>query len=353
MSSVPTAIVDAQSSAARRRRFTVDALFTDHRPQAIGVTDLPTAKEIRLDRIAADPDQPRRTFDPVKLEELTASIRAEGVLQPIVVRYDLARDTYVIVHGERRWRASEAAGLAAIPAIVRDVPENRRLVHQLMENIVRDDLNAIDRAAALRALKQQLADAPWEKVAETVGIRRSRLFQLLGTEKLPERYQEDIRRGRLSEKQSRALHGLLPGHQQALRDEIVEHDLPADEAMRIARALKTERVPDDPVLARAAIIRLRTPAAPPRRRDDDELTVLLSAVIEAATGGSGERAALRRLADERELPPFEADRLQEDVLALARTLARVPATELRPGTPVYATLAALYGALDAALPTSL
>ncbi|MEA2583361.1 MAG: ParB family transcriptional regulator, chromosome partitioning protein, partial [Thermomicrobiales bacterium] len=175
----------AEAAGGRKRRFTVDALFADHRPQAVGVEDLPTAKEIRLDRIEADPDQPRRTFDAARLAELAASIGIEGVLQPIVVRYDEARDVYVIVHGERRWRASRQAGLATIPALVRDVPEERRLIQQLMENVVREDLNAVDRAAALRSLKSQLGDAPWEQVAEAVGIRRSRLFQLLGTEKLP------------------------------------------------------------------------------------------------------------------------------------------------------------------------
>jgi len=223
--------------APRKRRFTVDALFTDHRPQAVGVSDLPTAKEIRLDRIEPDPEQPRRTFDEAKLAELTNSIQIEGVLQPIVVRYEDGRDIYVIVHGERRWRASRAAGLTAIPAIVRDVPEDRRLIQQLMENIVRDDLNPVDRAAALRALKVKLGDAPWEQVAEAVGIRRSRLFQLLGTEKLPEQIQADIRAGRISEKQSRALQGLSAGHQEALRDVIIADDLPADEAMRLAREL--------------------------------------------------------------------------------------------------------------------
>ncbi|HEX5498132.1 MAG TPA: ParB/RepB/Spo0J family partition protein, partial [Thermomicrobiales bacterium] len=187
----------------RRKRFTVDALFADHRPQAVGVADLANAKEIRLDRIEPDPDQPRRTFDDEKLAELSASIRREGVLQPIAVRYDAGRDAYVVLHGERRWRAARDAGLEAIPALVRDVPAERRLLQQLMENIVRDDLNAVDRAAALRALKAQLGDATWETVAEAVGIRRSRLFQLLGTEKLPEPARDDIRAGRLSEKQSR------------------------------------------------------------------------------------------------------------------------------------------------------
>ncbi|HET7092392.1 MAG TPA: ParB N-terminal domain-containing protein, partial [Thermomicrobiales bacterium] len=140
-----TAEAAANGGSARRKRFTVDALFADHRPQAVGVADLTDAKDIRLDRIEPDPDQPRRTFDEDKLAELSASIRREGILQPIAVRYD--------------------AGLVSIPAIVRDVPAERRLLQQLMENIVRDDLNAVDRAAALRALKAQLGDATWDTVA--------------------------------------------------------------------------------------------------------------------------------------------------------------------------------------------
>ncbi|MBX6342641.1 MAG: ParB/RepB/Spo0J family partition protein, partial [Thermomicrobiaceae bacterium] len=92
----------AGGRAARKRRFTVDSLFQDTTPRAVGVSDLVTAKEIRLDRIEPDPDQPRRTFDEERLEELAASIRQEGVLQPIAVRYDGARDRYVILHGERR-----------------------------------------------------------------------------------------------------------------------------------------------------------------------------------------------------------------------------------------------------------
>src|SRR5919106_3359677 len=115
MSSVSAVPESGQVAAKGRRRFTVDALFTDHRPQAVGVEDLPTAKEIRLERIEADPEQPRRTFDPDRLEELTASIQREGLLQPIAVRYDADRDVYVVVHGERRLRAARQAGLPAIP----------------------------------------------------------------------------------------------------------------------------------------------------------------------------------------------------------------------------------------------
>lgn len=222
----------------RRRRFTVDALFADTSPRAVGTRELATAKEIRLDRIEPDPDQPRRSYDEERLEELAASIRLEGVLQPIAVRYDAERDRYVIIHGERRWRAAQLAGLESIPAIVREVGDEQRLIQQLMENILREDLNALDRAAALRRLKRQMGDAPWEQVAEAVGIKRSRLFQLLSTEKLPEPVQAEIRAGRLSEKQSRPLHGLPERAQAALAELIVEEGLEQREIERLARALR-------------------------------------------------------------------------------------------------------------------
>lgn len=222
-----------------RRKFTVDSLFQDTSPRAAGVRDLVDAKEIDLDRIVPDPDQPRQTFDGDALQELAASIRQEGILQPIAVRYEESRDQYVILHGERRWRAAQLAGLTSAPAIVRDVPDERRLLHQLMENVVREDLNAVDRAAALRMLKQQMDDAPWEKVAEAVGIRRSRLFQLLSTEKLVDSVQERIRSGELSEKQTRSLQGLAPQAQESLASMIVG-GLGEKQAQSISRRLRSD-----------------------------------------------------------------------------------------------------------------
>lgn len=121
-SSLADDLTPPPASSRKPRRFNLDDLLGDTRPQAVGVVDLPTAKEIQLERIVADPNQPRRWFDEERLEELAASIRIEGVLQPIVVRYDKPQDVYVVVHGERRWRAAQAAGIATIPAVVRDVP---------------------------------------------------------------------------------------------------------------------------------------------------------------------------------------------------------------------------------------
>ena len=345
-------VQDRGQKPSSRRRFTVDALFTDHRPQAVGVEDLPTAKEIRLERIEPDPNQPRRSFDPERLGELTASIRREGVLQPIAVRYDADRDVYVVIHGERRLRAARDAGLTAVPAIVREVPHDRLLVQQLMENVVRDDLNAIDRAAALRALKVQLGDAPWEAVAEMVGIRRSRLFQLLGTDKLPDDVRDDIRGGRLSEKQSRALQGLPPEHQQALRDTIVDRELSAEEAMRIARALKRADVDRDSEAASAFIANLQPgPVQAPDDSDALSQAAALFAAIEAAVGGErGSAEALAASAKGSRAAPFDGDRLRREVLALARTLSRTPAVELVPGGAAYMPLSMLRGTLNSLLP---
>lgn len=328
-----------------KRRFTVDSLFEDNRAQAVGVSDLPTAKEIRLDRIVPDPAQPRRTFDPVRLEELAASIELEGVLQPIVVRYDNSSDVYVIVHGERRWRASHDAGQKSIPAIVREVDEEHRLIQQLMENVVREDLNAVDRAQALRALKLQMHDAAWEQVAAAVGIRRSRLFQLLGTEKLPDAIQDDIRAGRLSEKQSRALQGLSPEAQLALRDAIVADDLPADVAMKLARGLKAAETQPGalPPVLLLADLRGNQPPPPP----DVPATALLHAISAAATGTATERKQLADLADAAWAAPYEQDRFELQVGALARSLARMPAAELRPGRPAHTLLAELATTLSA------
>jgi hypothetical protein len=203
----------------------------------------------------------------------------------------------------------------------------------------------------LRLLKTRLGDVPWEQVAEAVGIRRSRLFQLLGTEKLPEAIQADIRAGRLGEKQSRALQGLPPAHQAALRDLIVADELSAEEAMRLSRALRAARVPDDLVAAATALAEFRADTARPVEpaQAEDETAALLSAFAEATAGGRPERAALTRVADRYGVPAYDAARLRAEVLALARTLARTPAGELQPGTAAHAALAALYGALDAAL----
>lgn len=326
----------------RNRRFSVDDLFTDTRPQATGVRDLADAREIDLNRIEPDADQPRTSFDDDRLDELAASIRAEGVLQPIVVRYDATRDIYILLHGERRWRASHRAGITSIPALVRDVPEHRRLLQQLMENVVREDLNAVDRAAALRTLKQQMGDVGWDAVAEAVGIRRSRLFQLLGTEKLPDSAQEDIRTGKLSEKQSRALQGLHIAHQEALRALIVEEQISAQVASRIARALKASALEDvshshaeDDVKHLYGLI---------EPGDINAIVAQTAALLGAVQEGQASDLALLL-----GVPRFDEQRVAKEIGTLARSLTRTDAHQLEMSTTTRSGLEQLRSAIDALL----
>ena len=221
-----------------------------------------------------------------------------------------------------------------------------------MENIVRDDLNAVDRAAALRALKTQLGDAPWEAVAEMVGIRRSRLFQLIGTEKLSDQVRDDIRGGRLSEKQSRALQGLPSAHQEALHEAIIRYELSAEEAMRTARALKRAGLTDDAKSATAFINALRAEEQGASGEGDalSRAAGLFAAIEAAAAGERGSADALAAAASTARAPAFDGDRLRAEVLALARTLARTPADELLPGGAAYMPLSMLRGTLDVLLP---
>lgn len=347
----------ANKAGAPRKRFSVDSLFVDTRPQAAGLTDLVNAKEIPIDRIDPDPDQPRRTLDQARLEELVESIRSEGVLQPIVVRYNASGNRYVIVHGERRWRASTVAGLESIPALVRDVPVERRLVQQLMENIVRDDLNPVDRALALRTLKVQLGNVPWDDVASTVGIKRSRLFQLLSTEKLPEPVQDDIRAGRISEKQSRALQNLPPIFQLALRDEIVFGELPADEALAVARQIRKSDVPSSEEDARSIVVQTRT-QLDNDSVDESPIDVVsanerarlgLSAVAAVAGGDASRIPELTAYLAEQRVPPRAFKRLDDQAAALAGTLARIHTAKQRDRAAARPTLEALRAAIDAIL----
>lgn len=337
-----------EHKTSSRRRFTVDALFEDTRPQATGVTDLTSAKVIDLDRIVPDPDQPRRTFDTERLEELAASISTEGVLQPIAVRFDDDLGHYVIVHGERRWRASKLAGLRSIPAVVREVPAERRLVQQLMENVVRDDLNAVDRAAALRALRSQLGEPSWDIVAEAVGIKRSRLFQLLGTEKLPAAVQEDIRSGVLSEKQTRVLQGLNADRQSALHALLLEDSLSNAETERLARAFRdAEALPGESAtdtLARVQGFVFATDTEQVRAQS----RALLRAIQDARTGTTRGKDRLSNLNAVLNSGRHRDERVTQDVNRLAKSLAAM-ATARAKGPEVDASLRDLRDALDTIL----
>ncbi len=227
---------------SKPRKFAVVAdLLKDTSSRGAGVEEMMNAKQIRCDRIVPDPDQPRKSFPQESLEELAASLKSRGVLQPIAVWYDRPNDRYVIIHGERRWRAAGIAGLEMLPAIVReDQASSERLIDQLMENLQREDLNDVDRADGLAHLKEALGGVAWERVAEAVGIGRTRLFQLLDLldpKKTPEPEQQAIRKGELTEKHIRVLRRVSGPLREGLRRVMIEDKLSAKEADMAADAL--------------------------------------------------------------------------------------------------------------------
>lgn len=203
-----------------------------------------TVLKLPLDRIYPDPDQPRRTFPEESLEELAASIREQGVLEPIQVI--AADEGYQLLHGERRWRAAQMAGLSWIPAIIYEqtLSDADRLTRQLIENIQREDLNDVDRATALERLKE-LLDATWSEVAEKVGLTVGRIHQLRRLSKLAPDLQEAVRAGELSEKDSRPYQGLTARQQLALFRTGREENLDSDVVKEVARRLKQRPEPDE------------------------------------------------------------------------------------------------------------
>lgn len=155
--------------------------------------------------------QPRRDIDPVTLDELAHSIRTQGVMQPIVVR-SIGSGRYEIIAGERRWRASQQAGLDKIPALVRDVSDEAAIAMALIENIQREDLNPIEEAVALQRLQQEF-QLTQQQVADAVGKSRVTISNLLRLIALPEEIKTLLSHGDLEMGHARALLG-LPAEQQ-------------------------------------------------------------------------------------------------------------------------------------------
>jgi ParB family transcriptional regulator, chromosome partitioning protein len=185
-------------------------------------TEADTLLEIGVEEIEANPNQPRKAFSSVALDELAASIKASGVIQPVIVRRQGAG--YQLVAGERRWRAARQAGLPRIPAIIREVTDAESLELALVENLLREDLNPMEEAEAFDKL---LARFAWtqEELAQRIGKERSSIANALRLLRLPSPIQDDLRAGRLTMGHARALLALTtPAEQLKLRDEILAHD---------------------------------------------------------------------------------------------------------------------------------
>ena len=206
----------------------LDALLGDYtQPTPEGV------QEVDIHLIDTNAGQPRKDFDQEKLQELADSIRQHGVVQPILLRQNGER--YVIVAGERRFRAARLAGLEKVPAIVKDLDEAQVMEVALIENLQREDLNPIEEAAAIRFLMQQ-HDLTQEEVSKRLSKSRPAIANSLRLLTLPEPVQAYLRNGKLQAGHARALAGLQdPEAQAVLADKIVGEGLSVRAAESLAR----------------------------------------------------------------------------------------------------------------------
>ncbi len=195
----------------------------------------PAVSLIPIDRISPNPYQPRKQFDSQALEELVESIRARGVLQPILVKKSAAG--YELIAGERRWRAATQAGLKEIPALVKEAGKGESLALALVENLQRENLNPIEAARAYQDLTNEFG-LHQEEIAHLIGKDRASIANYLRLLKLPLAIQEDVAAARLSMGHAKALL-TLPDHarQQAARDQIVTRGLSVRESEELARKL--------------------------------------------------------------------------------------------------------------------
>jgi ParB family chromosome partitioning protein len=190
------------------------------------------AGALPLSQIRPNPDQPRRDFTDDALKELAESIRSKGVLQPVLVRPVPEQDKtrYELVAGERRWRASQIAGLTEIPALIRELTDNESLAIALVENLQREDLNPLEEARGIKELQQRM-NASQEELSKAIGKSRSAIANILRLLQLPETIQNDLSSMALTSGHARSLMSVTdPEAQQALRDRIVAGNLSVRQA---------------------------------------------------------------------------------------------------------------------------
>lgn len=198
----------------------LDALISTENVRTQGSS---TINEIAIDQIEANPNQPRREFDEESLRELAISIREIGIIQPITLR-QVADNRFQIIAGERRWRASQMAGLKAIPAYIRTINDENVMEMALVENIQREDLNAIEIALAYEHLIENTGMTQ-EKVSERVGKSRTAITNYLRLLKLPAQIQMALQKHEIDMGHARALLSLdSPSMQIKLYKEIQKNN---------------------------------------------------------------------------------------------------------------------------------
>ena len=212
-------------------------------PDGSGLLELP------IDRISGMESQPRNAFHPAALEELAASIRESGVLQPLLVSRE--GDRYRVIAGERRLRAARLAGLASVPVIVRQATPEDAFLLALVENVQRADLNAVEQARAYQRLTEDYGMTQ-EAVARRVGKQRSTVANSLRLLRLATPVLEAVEAGRIAEGTARALLPLEPKVQESLLTAIIDRDLSAREVEGMVRSARTTRPRQKPAASAMA-----------------------------------------------------------------------------------------------------
>lgn len=197
-------------------------------------------QDIPIEWIKRGVYQPRRDMDPEALEELASSIRVHGIMQPIVVR-SVGIDRYEIIAGERRWRAAQLAQLDSVPALIKEVPDEAAIAMALIENIQREDLNAIEEAFALQRLQSEF-ELTQQEVADAVGKSRSAIANLLRLLQLSEPVRLMLERGDLEMGHARSLLTLEGQLQLQLAREVVAKGLSVRQTEELVR--KAQQTPD-------------------------------------------------------------------------------------------------------------
>ncbi len=194
-------------------------------------------REMALERIAPDPDQPRKHFETAAMKQFAANIRTHGVLQPISVRWSEAHGLWLIIDGERRFRASKLAGLDRIPCVFEEAPleESSIRLRQLIQNCQREDLLPCEQATAFRALLE-LTGWTAQQLAKELNVAKGTVSKALALLSLPDAIRADVDDGRLAASVAYEV-SKVPGPQKQTRlaRQIVRHELSRDEAIRRAR----------------------------------------------------------------------------------------------------------------------
>jgi len=274
----------------------LQALLPPKGDEGVGVLEIPVAD------IVANTHQPRRRFDDAGLEELAATIRAHGILSPLIVRR--AGSGYEVVAGERRLRAAQRAGLATVPALVKDVSEAGMVELALIENLQRQDLNPIEEAEAYRRLHEEFGQTQ-EALAERVGRERSSVANALRLLKLPWRIRQDIIDGTLSMGHARALLGLAgEADQLRLRERILKEGL---SVRAVEAAVRGDRARPKPGRGPA-----RPRASPHLRALEDELRQGLGTRVRIVPGSRGGHVEVAYYSDD------DLTRLADQILGRRR-----------------------------------